>query len=111
MSMFRSFLFFEDANAAGESAVFNNAACTDGSIEVKGDATSFSLEVQGAVDTKNPNAIEWTTLFAINETDLTTVTEIEAKGLYYINAVGKCVRVKINSISGGSLTVVGKFSE
>lgn len=111
MSMFRSFLFFKDANAAGESAVFNNAVCTDGSIEVKGDATSFSLEVQGAVDTENPNAIEWTTMFAINETDLTTVSEIEAKGLYYINTVGKCVRVKINSVSGGSLTVVGKFSE
>ena len=111
MSMFRPFVFFKDAVAAGESAVFNNAMWTDGSIEVKGDATSFSLEVQGAVDTEDPNAIEWTTMFAINETDLTTVSEIEEKGLYYINAIGKCVRVKINSISGGSLTIVGKFSE
>lgn len=111
MSMFRSFLFFKDANAAGESAVFNNAKSTDGSIEVKGDATSFSLEIQGAVDTEDPNNIKWTTMFAINETDLTTLSAIEAEGLYYINAAGKSIRVKINSISGGSLTVVGKFSE
>lgn len=116
MSMFRSFPFFRGVRAAGESDEWFNPSCTDGTLEVKGEADegetlSFSLEVQGVVDTEDKENYQWTQICVINENDLSVVNEIDANGIYSFDALGKNIRVKINSISGGSLTVVGKFSD
>jgi len=107
----RAFPFFKDATVAGESDKWLNTMCSAGSIEIKGTATSFSLEIQGAVDDEDPNNIEWATLCVINANDLSTVNNITSKGIYSVDVSGKSIRVKINSISGGNLTIVGKFSD
>ena len=108
--VFRSFSFFKGMDEPGVSNRFVNTMSADGSIEIKGTATAFSLEIQGAADDEDENNIEWHTLCAINESDLSVVSEIDAKGIYSVDTLGKSIRVKINSISGGNLTVFGKFS-
>ena len=107
MNAIQGFPFFKGATAAGESDVFRNHCYTEGTIEFKGTATSFSAEIQGCLDTiDDPN---WVTLGVVNLSDFSTATDIEANGLYSISVVGVSVRVKINSISGGNLTVTGMF--
>lgn len=107
MNAIQGFPFFKGTEVAGESDVFRNHCYTEGTIEFKGTATSFSAEIQGCLDTKdNPN---WVTLGVVNLSDFSTATDIEANGLYSISVVGVSVRVKINSISGGNLTVTGMF--
>ena len=107
MNAIQGFPFFKGATAAGESDAFVSHCYTDGTIEFKGSATSFSAEIQGCIDREGtPN---WVTLKVVNESTFDLVTDVEAAGLYSFNAMGKAIRVKINSISGGDLTVTGKF--
>lgn len=105
MNAIQNFLFFREAESAGDSAMFMSHCYTDGTIEFKGDAT-FSAEIQGCIDLDNPN---WITLCVVNEANFNTLNTISENGLYSFNAMGKGIRVKLNSVSGGKLTVVGKF--
>ncbi len=107
MNVIENFVFFKDAESAGESKSFVSHCYTEGTIEVRGDATSFSVEVQGCLNREGE--IQWTTLCVIDERNLALVTDITEKSLYSFYAMGKGIRVKINNISGGKLTVVGKF--
>ena len=107
MNAIQNFKFFDEAAAAGESNVFISHCYTDATIEIKGDATAFNVEVQACIDIETEP--EWTTLCVVDESNFNTLTSLTAKGLYSFSAMGKSVRVKINSVSGGSLTIVGKF--
>lgn len=107
MNIIQGVPFFKEVTTTGESDKFTSHCYTDGSIEFKGTATSFSAEIQGCIDTETtPN---WITLCVVDESNFNTLTAISAKGIYSFNAMGKSIRVKLNSISGGNLTVVGKF--
>lgn len=107
MNHIQGFSFFRDATAAGESPIFVSHVYTDATIEVKGDASEFEIEVQGCLDRESPES--WTTLCMIDESDLKSKLNITANGIYSFSAMGKSVRVKINSISGGAVTVTGMF--
>ena len=103
----RGFPFFKEVEAAGESEPFVNHCCSDGTIEFKGTATSFSAEIQGCVDREGE--VQWTTLSVVNLSDFSTTSSITGKGIYSVSAMGVSIRIKINSISGGNLTVTGMF--
>ena len=107
MSAINNFVFFRDQSSAGESNVFWSHSYTDGTIEIKGSATSFDVEIQGCIDKESTE--NWITLAVVDENSLAIKTTIEDAGLYSFNAMGKGIRVKINSVSGGELTIVGKF--
>lgn len=107
MNHIQGFSFFRDATAAGESEVFVSHIYTDATIEVKGTATSLSLEIQGCIDRESTKS--WTTLCVVDESDLSSKSTITGSGLYSFSAMGKAIRVKINSISGGNVTVTGMF--
>ena len=107
MNHIQDFAFFKDIEGIGESNIFKSFCYTDGTIEFKGDAESFEAEIQACIDMESePN---WVALSVLNESNLNMGNTISEKGLYSFNAMGKNIRVKINSISGGKLTVVGKF--
>lgn len=107
MNVIQGFPFFKEVTSAGESDAFCSHCYTDGTIEFKGTATSFSAEIQACIDIES--AENWVTLCVVDESNFNTLNTISAKGLYSFNAMGKSIRVKLNSISGGNLTVVGKF--
>ena len=107
MNVIENFVFFKKTEAPGESNAFTSHCYTDGTIEFKGSATAFNAEIQACIDREE--ALSWVTLCVVDESNFDTLTSLTAKGLYSFNAMGKSVRVKINSISGGDLTVVGKF--
>lgn len=102
------FPFARQVSVAGESDIYNNVRYSEGVLEVKGTATSFSVEIQACIDVTD--TIEWTTLMVIDESNLTTLGSITEKGLYAFSMAGKNkIKVKINSVSGGYLTITGKF--
>ena len=107
MNSIQGFPFFRGATEAGESDVFMSHVYTDGTIEIKGSATSFEVEIQACIDRETEE--NWITLSVVDESDFSIKNTIEEAGLYSFNAMGKAIRVKINSISGGDLTAVGKF--
>ena len=106
MSAINAFPFFRKVEEAGISDAFYSHAYTDATVEVKGTATSFEVEIQGCLDKEEEN---WITLCLVDESDYETLNKVTAAGLYSFSAMGKGIRVKINSISGGYLTIVGKF--
>ena len=102
------FPFARQVSAAKECDIYNNARYSEGVLEVKGTATSFNVEIQACVDISD--TIEWTTLMVVNESDFSTLDAITDKGLYAFSMAGKNrIKVKINSVSGGYLTITGKF--
>ena len=108
MNAIEGFPFFEEETSAKVSDVFVSHVYTDASIEVKGDA-SFTIEVQGCIDRNKEREIEWTTLCVVDESNFDTLTSITKPGIYSFSAMGKGIRVEIKNISGGKVTVVGKF--
>lgn len=107
MAAINSFPFFKRVNEAKISDVYRSHANTDASIEVKGDASAFNLEVQACIDIED--AENWVTLGVIDENSYDILNAISKPGIYSFSVMGKNVRVKINSVSGGDLTVTGKF--
>ena len=107
MAAINSFPFFKKESEAKISDVYRSHANTDATIEVKGSATAFNLEVQACIDIEEEE--NWITLGVIDENSYEILNVVAKAGIYTFNAMGKNVRVKINSISGGDITVVGKF--
>lgn len=102
------FPFARQVTVAKDSDIYNNARYSEGVLEIKGTASSFSVEIQACIDVTD--TIEWTTLMVVNESDFSTLEDITAKGLYAFSMAGKNrIKVKINSVSGGYLTITGKF--
>lgn len=103
------FPFARQLESAGDSAIYNNSRYVDGVIEIKGTSTTFSVEVQACIDVNEE--IEWTTLMVINENNQSKLTNITSKGLYAFSMKGKNrIKVKVNSVSGGYITITGKFN-
>lgn len=107
MAAVNGFPFFKNVEEAKISDVYKSHANTDASIEVKGSASAFNLEVQACIDIEQPE--NWITLAVIDESSYDILNAVSKPGIYSFSVMGKNVRVKINSISGGDLTVVGKF--
>lgn len=106
MNIIENFLFLDEEEHATTSNIFACLHYTDGTIEVKGNAAGFSISVEGCLDQNNP---EWTELAVVDENSYEILSEITENGLYSFNAMGKMIRVKLNSISSGKVTVFGKF--
>ena len=85
--------FKEETTAKICDTPFTSHCYTDGTIEFKGTATSFSAEIQACID-KNTTE-NWVTLCVVDESNFNTLTNITAKGLYSFNAMGKTIRVEI----------------
>lgn len=102
------FPFARARSVTGYTDVFNNVRYSDGVLEVKGSATSFDLKVEACLDVNEP--LQWTTLMVVDESSFATMDTISSKGLYAFSLGGKNrIRVNIQNISGGELTVTGKF--
>jgi hypothetical protein len=102
------FSFFKNATNTGESNIFGNTRYADGTIEVSGTATAFTLKIEACVD-YNGAVPTWTTLASIKADDLSTVTSIITTGIYDFSCVGKLIRIDLTSVTGGYVTVFGRF--
>lgn len=105
------FTFFRESSSSDVSNNFMNinkgSALT---LEVSGDATAFSLSIQGIVEDGNNE--DWTNLATINMTNFEVSDEIAKKGIYSIGCDGIVrMRANLESVIGGNVTVVGKLND
>jgi len=100
--------FFENTTSTGDSEIVGN---TKGSIlvlQVKCSG-SFSFSVQGCADLDNN---EFKSIAAIDMSDLSVVTSIESEGIFQADISGlRKVKLSVDSVSGGELTVYGIIKE
>jgi hypothetical protein len=89
-----------------ESSVFNNQIYADLTLEAKGDAACFPLEVYGCVDQEGEKV--WTKLAMISMTDFSVADNAPQEGIYAVG-VGGVVGVKVKLAAAGNVTVTGKF--
>lgn len=103
------FTFFREKDEAGESNVLKNF--NKGSmltLGVGGDATAMQLRVKGIVD--DSSEADWVDLGLINTATFAISTDIVSNGIYNVGCSGVSkIKVVIDSISGGDVTVVGKL--
>ena len=108
MNILNSKLFFNQAITTGTSEVLGNVRGDLLVIEVYGTATTIDLNVQGVVDANNTtfSDISW------KKSDGTIGTDVVAKGVYIINVSGLSkIKVVVNTVTGGNVTVFGKLGE
>lgn len=105
-----NYLFFDAINTSMESnSLLNTYGGSQLVLQVEGDATSFSLEVQGIVDDSTK---VYRPLAIISNTDFAVSNVISKKGIYTIGVDGiNEIKLNLSSISGGALTVFGKLGE
>jgi len=110
MKVKKNYLFFDAINTSMESdSLLNTYGSSQLVLQVEGDATSFSLEVQGIVD---ENTKVYRPLAIINNADFAVSNTINEKGIYTIGIDGiNRIKLNLSSISGGSLTAFGKLGE
>ena len=102
------FVFFKEKTVVGDSNTFYNGRYKEGAIEIKGTATSFSVKVYAGIDSES--TVQWTELMTINLSDFSNTDDLTSKGLYSIGCSGlPLLRVSIISVTGGNLTITGKF--
>lgn len=102
-------LLINAATSASSSASVVNNNCDVLGIQITGTFSSATVNVQGMV---NVDSNTWVNLAALNLTDFDIEnTGITAKGLYEIGIEGVLrVRVNVSSVSGGNISVYGKFA-
>ena len=108
INIINNYLFFDSATTAISSDVVDNVRGDLLVVEVHGTATALDINVQGLIDINNTaySDISW------KMSDGTTGTDITAKGIYLINISGVSkIKIAINSISGGNVTIFGKLGE
>lgn len=89
-----------------ESSVFNNQVYADLTVEAKGDASCFPIEIHGCLDQEGEK--EWTKLAIISMSDFKVTDSIPAAGIYAVGVEG-VVGVKAKLAAPGDVTVTGKF--
>ena len=113
----KMFPFFDSvknpAIPTGTSDSFKNNGYENLTIEVSGEG-SAAFSVEGCMNIQKPDgsAMEdeecsWTSLAIFNGTDLSQLSEISEKGIYYVSIAGLSrVRVNVSSASG-NVTILG----
>lgn len=89
-----------------ESAVFNNQIYADLTLEAKGDAACFPIEIQGCVDQEGEKV--WTKLAIINMSNFAVTDNVPKEGIYAVG-VGGVIGIKAVLAAAGNVTVTGKF--
>lgn len=88
-----------------ESDAIGNQTADVASIEVSGTATSFTLSVQGKVNTESG----WTNLAVINMASLALAQSITAFGIYEAGIEGMtAIRLNLSAVTGGNVTATVK---
>ena len=101
--------FFKDVSTPEISSPINNVKSNLLILEVSGDATSFSVSVLGSIDLQNEN---YTQLNILNMSDYSLNSNINSIGIYEVDISAiQNVKLQINSISGGNISVLGIFKE
>lgn len=110
MSVMDRFIFHKQSIQISEGKTLANAindSFEEATIDIQGTAQSFEILFEGKVDENS----EWTPIMFGNLTDLSlsaTVTELNTKWNNNISGLAY-LRVRIISISGGYLTIVGRL--
>lgn len=89
-----------------ESTVFNNQVYSDLTLEAKGDAACFPMEVLGCVDQEGEKV--WTPLAVVDMSNYRIHANVQKEGIYAI-CVDGVVGVKVSLTAPGNVTVTGKF--
>lgn len=99
--------FIEGATSAITSEVFDNYKGDNITLQASGTATSFSAKLQGKADI---NA-DWVDVALINLKDLTVSSAISTTDIYQGSLTGVTqIRISLNAISGGPLTIFGRVT-
>lgn len=102
------FKFFENASTSVISNELINKMQSDTLIcEVSGNSVGLSLEFQVNFNREDTN---WITVSVIKRDSYEIVSSVVENGIYDLNIVGiSSMRVKINGVTSGTVTVVGKI--
>lgn len=78
-------------------------------LQVTGDATAFSAKVLGTADDPKDEKAVWAEMAILNMSDFTVLQAADKAGVYIavLDGVRGC-KVKLESVSGGSVTVRGR---
>ena len=108
MQVKRNIYFLQDASSAIEGAVQSNVTGETLTVQVEGDATSFSFQLLGCSDYYSED------FYAITgfTTAFEPITTITSKGIYTFGIEGLSkIKVNLTAVSGGALTVFGKITQ
>lgn len=105
----KNWVFYKNASStstAENMAPFVNITNDVLAVEISGDA-SFVVKMQGRADIQNGG--QWEDLAAIKLSDFSVSNELKQTGVYEIGIEGlQEVRANITSISGGSISILGR---
>lgn len=102
-----NFYFLNEVNEVAESAVTHNTRGEVLTLQVEGEATTVGLQVMGCSDMASD---EFHVLSGF-DTSYDLSDSITKKGIYTygIDGIAK-IKVKLNEVSGGSVSVFGKIT-
>lgn len=108
MRTIANLLLISGATGATVSPEFINNECDICSVQVSGTFSAVSLTIQGVTDTSGG---EWTDIAAADLQSYDIKNPITSAGIYEtgIEGISK-VRVKVTSVTGGSVSVFAKFA-
>lgn len=109
MTTVSNVLMINAATSAAVSSNYTNNNCDILGIQVTGTFSSATLYIQGMVNTDSNT---WVNLAALNLTDFDVENAgITSAGLYEYGIEGvMMVRANVSAVSGGNITVYGKFA-
>lgn len=108
MQVKRNIYFLQDVNSTGASAVHTNVSGETLTIQVDGDATSFSFQLLGCSDFYSDDFYALTGF----TTAFDPIATITTKGIYTFGIEGiSKMKVNLTAVSGGSVTVFGKMTQ
>lgn len=78
-------------------------------LEVSGDSSSFSIQVEALADSQNTN---FSSISGINLSNFAIIDAITAAGLYQFSVEGLSkIKISLKSISGGAVTVFSRLTK
>lgn len=102
----RNFVFADKATSAYISNDYVNSIADVLDIQVSGTFTSADIIIEGKSDL---NA-DYVALKVIDLAQLKAVSNITSTGIFELGITGlQVIRIKINSVAGGNVTVVGRI--
>lgn len=108
MQVKRNIYFLQGANSAQASDIQCNVTGETLTIQVEGDATSFSFQLLGCSDFYSEDFYALTGF----TTAFDPIATITAKGIYTFGIEGiSKLKVNLTAVSGGSVTVFGKMTQ
>ena len=100
-------IFINNESSATISEVFDNYKGDSITLQASGTASAFSAKLQGKADI---NA-DWVDVALINLKDLTVSSDVTTTDIYQGALTGLTqVRVNLESVSGGNVTIFGRVT-